>query len=415
MKVNKIIWLLLGAFIFSACLSAPDVCAQRPDIVIKELIGVPPKAEPYEEAYRLETKTYTAKTKDGWEISIERYRLAKEVSLERPKAAVILCHGFNINNTFWDIDPHASLARYLAKNGYDVWAPSLRGSGLSSRPVMSRIRSLAKFDLKSVPNMLIKTPFDIGKFGWTIDDHIYEDIPAIIELVKKESGFDKVYWIGHSMGGIIMYAYLETLGQDDVAGFIPLGSMMFMPRPLPPHLKRIASQKPMLTASLIVNTTVASQLRNFTFGTIKNPIEELLFESANMADEVLVRFFRSCIDDTAAGVVTQFSDSIRSGAILSADRRFNYTESLDRITVPILIMGGSKDGFVDAEALKNVYDSVSSRDKSFIIASTENGYTADYGHCDLVIGKTAEQDVYPAILSWLDKRAVKRSIFGHLK
>jgi len=415
MKIDKIALSLLVTFVLSACLHAPAVFAQRPDIVIKELLGIPPEAEPYEEAFKIETKTYTARTKDGWEISIERYRLAKEVYTEEPKAAVILCHGFNINNTFWDLDPRSSLARYLAKNGYDVWAPSLRGSGLSSRPVMSRIRSLAKFELKNIPHMLIKAPFDIGKLGWTIDDHIYEDIPAIIDLVKEESGFDRVYWIGHSMGGIIMYAYLETGDQDNIAGFMPLGSMMFMPRPLTPHLKRIANQKPLLTASLIVNTTVASQFRNFTFGAVKNPIEKLLFESANMSDSVLVRFFRRCIDDTAAGVVMQFSDSIRNGEMLSVDRRYSYTGNLHRITVPILIMGGSKDGFVDAEALKNAYDSVASRDKSLVIASVENGYTADYGHCDLVIGKNVAQDVYPAILNWLNERTVKKSFFGHLK
>ncbi|MBL7071655.1 MAG: alpha/beta fold hydrolase [Candidatus Omnitrophica bacterium] len=410
MKIYKSALALAIAFMISACLYVPCSLAQSPDVVIKELFGIP-QAEPYEEPFTIKTKTYTAKTEDGWEISIERYRIEEEVYGVKPKAAVILCHGFNINNKFWDLDRRSSLARYLTKEGYDVWAPSLRGSGLSSRPFMSRVRSLVKFDLKTIPHMLAKTPFDIGKLGWTIDDHIHQDVPTIIELVKEESGFDKVYWIGHSMGGIIMYGYLETAGQDDIAGFIPIGSMMFMPRPLTPHLKRIADQKPLLTASLIINTTMASQLRNFTFGIVKNPIEELLFETENMYGEVLIRFFRSCIDDTSAGVVTQFSDSIRRGEILSSDRRFSYTGNMHRIKVPILIMGGGKDGFVDAEALKNVYDTVSSRDKDFVVISKANGYSADYGHCDLVIGKNAEQDVYPVILNWLDKRAVKRPLF----
>ena len=126
MKRYKIALSLMAAFILSACIHAQDVCAQRPDVVIKELIGIPPAAEPYE-GPKIENKRYTARTDDGWEISIERYRLDKELAPEKPKAAVILCHGFNINNTFWDLDPRASMARYLAKNGYDVCAPSLRG------------------------------------------------------------------------------------------------------------------------------------------------------------------------------------------------------------------------------------------------------------------------------------------------
>lgn len=407
-KINKIVALFFIGFIISMSVAIPFVFAERPDVVLKELFGIETTAEPYEEAFKIKTQTHTTVTKDGWEISIERYLLEEEVYTQKPKAAVILCHGFNINNTFWDLDRRSSLARFLTKNGYDVWAPSLRGSGLSSRPVLSRMRSIVKFDLKSIPQMLIKGPFDIAKLGWTIDDHIYNDVPAVIDFVKKESGFDKVYWIGHSMGGIIMFGYLETEKQDDVAGFIPLGSMMVMPQPLTPHLKRIASQKPLLTASLIVNTTVASQFRNFTFGAVKNPIEDLLFEKENMRDELVVRFFRKCIDDTSAGVVTQFSDSIREGEMMSSDRRYSYTGNMGRIKVPILLMGGSADGFVKEGELRAAYDKVSSRDKSVVIASKANGYSTDYGHCDLILGKNSESEVYPVILGWLDERTRAR-------
>jgi len=261
-----------------------------------------------------------------------------------------------------------------------------------------------KFELGDIPQMLIKTPFDIMKFGWTIDDHIHKDVPAIIDFVKEKSGFDKVYWIGHSMGGIIMYGYLETEKQSDIAGFIPISSMMVIPQLLSPHLKTIANQKPLLTASLLINTTVASQLRNFTLGTVKHPIEELLFERENMDMDVMFRFFRVCIDDTSAGVVAQFSDSIRVGSIISSDRKYNYADNMRRINVPILIMGGSADGFVNKEALMAPYIRVSSRDKNIIIFSKENGYSTDYGHCDLLLGKNSEKEVYPVILEWLDER-----------
>jgi len=225
--------------------------------------------------------------------------------------------------------------------------------------------------------------------------------------VKKESGFEKVYWIGHSMGGIIMFGYMETEDQKDIAGFIPIASMIVMRKPLTPHLQRIANQKPILTASLIVNTTVASQLRNMTFGTVKNPIEDLLFESENMYRDVLFRFFRTCIDDTSAGVVSQFSDSIRAGAMLSRDGSYNYTENLDRIWVPICIMAGGKDGFVNEQVVRDTYNAVSSQDKKMIIFSKANGYSMDYGHCDLIIGKNSEKDLYPEILKWLDERVAK--------
>lgn len=408
MKLGKISALFFAVAIIILCLlSSSKIFAESPDVVIKELLGIGELAEPYQDPLKIEVKTYSARTKDGWEISIDRYYIGEKLYAGKPKAAVILCHGFNINNKFWDIDRRSSLARYLVSSGYDVWAPSLRGSGLSSRPVLSRIRSVVKLELKDIPIMLAKAPFDIAKLGWTIDDHIYKDVPAIINLVKKESGFNKVYWIGHSMGGIIMFGYLETEGQRDIAGFIPISSMVVIPQPLTPHLKSIAGQKPLLTASLLVNTTVASQFRNFTFGVIKSPIEELLFERQNMYDDVIVRFFKKCIDDTSAGVVGQFSDSIRKGELISEDARYSYTKNLYRVKVPIMIMGGSRDGFVDEGALKDSCDMVSSGDKSVVIFSQANGYSVDYGHCDLVIGKNSGEEVYPAILKWLDERINK--------
>jgi len=356
-----------------------------------------------EKPIKVKTRVYTTVTEDGWRISMNRY-IAKEIGAEKRKAAVVLCHGFNINNTFWDLNRRSSLARFLARAGYDVWAPSLRGSGLSSKPVLSKIRGLVKLDLKNLPFTLIKAPFDMTKFGWTLDDHIHKDVPAIIEFVKKESGFEKLYWVGHSMGGIVMFGYLETESRDDIAGFIALASMMVVPRELNAQLNTIANQKPILNASLLINSTVASQLRNFTFGAVSHPIENLLFNEENMRQKTLYRFFRICIDDTSSGVVTQFSDSIRLGSIFSADRRYNYTNHIWKVDTPILIAGGKADRFVGERELGLCYEMLSSADKDIIIFSEENGYCADYGHCDLILGKNSESEIYPAILAWLDER-----------
>ncbi|MDP3788849.1 MAG: alpha/beta fold hydrolase [Candidatus Omnitrophota bacterium] len=402
----KILRLAVSVIAVAACcagfradyLFAEDISEKMPIMGdIAESIGM--QNEPSDVA----TKVYSTKTDDGWTLSLNRYT-SKDPAV-KVKAAVILCHGFNLNNKFWDLDKTCSLARYLTRNGYDVWAPSLRGSGLSSKPLIADVRNLIKLELVNIPQTLMRAPMDLTKFDWNIDDHILRDVPAIINLVKSESGFKKVYWIGHSMGGIIMFGYLETKKQDDIAGFVPISTMMFIHHPLSHSLETISKQKPLLTASLLINTNVASQLRNVTFGTVKNPIEELLMKRDNMEDRVVFRFFRLAIDDTSPGVVSQFSDSIRKGKMISSDGQFNYTNALKNVKVPIFIMGGNGDGFVTEEGLKSIYDSVSSKDKSVAIFSQANGYSADYGHCDLILGRNSEKEVYPAILNWLNGRA----------
>ena len=363
------------------------------------------------------TKDHVTKTKDGWEISIKRYIL-KDAKPEERKGAVILCHGFNFNNLFWDIDKRSSLSRYLAKNGYDVWTPSLRGSGLSSKPIGSSFKEITRLDVKNIPRNLAKAPSDITKVNWTIDDHIHNDIPAIIKYVKEKSGFNKVYWIGHSMGGLIIIGYLETEGHEDIAGFIPIGSMAVIPQPLSPQLQRIADQEQIHTASLVFNTRVAADLRSLTRGGIKYPIEELLLKRENMYEDTLFKLFRECIDDTSSGVIKQFSRSIREGGMVtskSSKTQYNYTENLHRITTPVLIMAGSEDAFVTKETLKSFYKRLSSRDKKLVIFSKKNGYSAEYGHSDIIIGKDSEKEVYPVILDWLDKRRAKKPLAVRIK
>ena len=39
-------------------------------------------------------------------------------------------------------------------------------------------------------------------WGWTFSDYLDRDVPAILSLVRNETGAAKVNYVGHSMGGI---------------------------------------------------------------------------------------------------------------------------------------------------------------------------------------------------------------------
>ena len=344
-------------------------------------------------------------TDDNWKIAVKRYIAVNEDGVrENTKATVILCHGFNFNNLFWDPAVGPSLARYLVKAGYDVWAVDLRGSGSSSKPALSDLRGLIKLEIGKLPEQLANAPSNLTKFNWTIDDHIHRDLPAVIDFVKRKSGNERFFWIGHSMGGIVMYGYLETEDQDDVAGFVAIGSMMKIPYPLNEGMERISSQKPLLTASLLINTTMASQMQNLSFGAVKNPLEEMLYNSDNMDEGVIRELFGHIVEDTSPGVVGQFSDSIRAGELKSLDGEYSYAANLNKVSVPVLLVGGQVDKFAAVEDLGYSYMNIASIDKELHIFSKANGYSIDYGHCDLLLGKQADKEVYPVILEWLDKR-----------
>src|SRR5689334_21216797 len=75
--------------------------------------------------------------------------------------------------------------------------------------------------------MLRQTPFrERGERHWNVDDLMRYDVPAILDYVRRETGHDRVNWIGHSMGGMLMFPYLELDpdGGRKIATLVAMGS-----------------------------------------------------------------------------------------------------------------------------------------------------------------------------------------------
>ena len=98
---------------------------------------------------------------------------------EQRGAPVILVHGSFSNRRFWYSPKAIGLGPYLARAGFDVWIPEMRGHGLSPRNLDYSRNSVAAY----------------ARF----------DLPAIAAFVVEQSG-QAPHWIGHSLGGISLAA-----------------------------------------------------------------------------------------------------------------------------------------------------------------------------------------------------------------
>ncbi len=64
-----------------------------------------------------EDERHTARTADGWNLALRRYR-----AVGKPKPYPVICsHGMAGSHYIYDLHPDYSLARYLARQGFDVW------------------------------------------------------------------------------------------------------------------------------------------------------------------------------------------------------------------------------------------------------------------------------------------------------
>ena len=165
-----------------------------------------------------EDEVHFVTSQDGWRITLNRYRAAGSVVGSRKQsttAPVIMCHGAFANRMTYDLgDGHSSLAFYLSAMGHDVWVLELRGHGRSSpRPSW------------------LQTVLAQGRNpggSWSIMKYIDHDLPSAIAYIRNHTHAKKVHWVGHSMGGIVLYSWLglQKGNTQDFASIVTIGSAL---------------------------------------------------------------------------------------------------------------------------------------------------------------------------------------------
>lgn len=315
-------------------------------------------------------------TCDGWKIALHRYSSFKKRGSR--KFPVMLCHGLGANRFNFDLGPVTSLARFLQQEGYDVWVVELRGRGNSSRPrLFNTYRSRT----------------------WCFDDYVGKDIPASVGYVLALTGSPKVHWVGHSMGGFALYAYLEGEGADTIASGTALGSPGFF-RPiggfgLLPKIMKTISVLPRIHVELL-SAGIAPLLGRGRF-----PLSRLAVNPDNVDRVTLVRAVCFLVSDIHRGELRQFSDWMSNGDFRSFDGRYSYQAHYGRIEAPMFFVAGAADGLAGLDSIRFVHDRISSPMKQLVILGRRYGHSCDYGHGDLLIGKACREEVFPLIADWL--------------
>jgi len=347
-------------------------------------------------------KYYYTYTDDNILLALRRYRTQNPSPDKDP---VILCHGLSYNLLFWDLRDDVSLAMYLARAGYDVWSLSLRGAAPSSQPLNSSIRKLVHFNLDPESLLTIQKRIrDLKMLDWSVDDHIRYDVPAAIKFVQSQTQHNHVHWIGHSMGGMIMFAYLQQIPVDEQSGvksFVAAGVPMVMFHPLSKPMEFLQDiQLALKLGSHIVGSS-APATWGVIFGNINTPRNKLLYNNDNMDGGILRDLFRRAEEEISPSELRQFLKLVESERFQSLDGSIDYTAGLPRIKTPTYFLVGTLDNMATVGAVRYCYRQVGSGQKKFGLFGQVNAYRADYGHNDIFIGKHAREEVYPTILDWL--------------
>lgn len=316
-------------------------------------------------------------TGDGWKLAVYRYP-------HRTKShPVLLIHGLGTNRFDVDFpDPHYSLAKYLHKKGFDTWIVELRGAGLSR-----------KKDWKARALTYLKT-------DWTFDDYVHKDLPVAVRHIQEKTGHKKLHWVGHSLGGTLVYAAIEALGNGVCASGVTLGAAMGA-------VGKVGLVKFLLKVDPLVRRMPCVPMKRLAQAGLPlarwlAPLEDNFFYAADNIDlSVIEKGLEVAVENVSSALFLQLHDWYKHNHFRSRDHSFSYRRHLKDIHAPFLVIAGSVDGLTAYPDVHCAFREIGSKDKSFRVFSRETGCRTEYGHMDLVLGRNAPREVFPAIADWL--------------
>jgi pimeloyl-ACP methyl ester carboxylesterase len=317
-------------------------------------------------------EVHRVRAEDGVRVAVKRFRPAGEVERRTP---VLCVPGLGADSHNYDAPLPAGLGPYLAAQGFDTWAVDLRGTGLS--PVHGK-------QWRSI----------------TFDDFVQKDLPAVVEHVCAQSGSPDLLWVGHSMGGQLLYATLGTGRGARVKAGVAIASPIGFPTrwQVAPIFEPVAFLGERITglhAGTLLRFFAPLMLRT------RDPWNERFIELDQIDPSYARRLMFHAVQDIPRDLALQFRDWVHNDAFRSADRSVDYRARLAGVRTPIQLLIAPKDRLGVPDAARRALDLL--EDVEVVTCCTKDGFSADFGHIDVVFGKHAPTEVYPKIAGFLAK------------
>jgi pimeloyl-ACP methyl ester carboxylesterase len=315
-----------------------------------------------------------ATTADGWQLALYRYRPR---GTARPHP-VVAGHGFAGSHLIYDLGD-VSLARYLAEAGFDVFLVDLRGRGESWPP--------------SGPS---------PDLHWSFDDFAIRDLPAAVERACEVAGAGEAFWLGMEMSGQALYAAAILGTADRVRGGVTFGSpVVTPPKAKVPGITMPPKQRKGGRVPFRRGARMAGPLLAYT----RSKMLEVSFRPANTDPAAVARYFRAGVPDESTELADQFADWVEHGVMRSRDHAVVWSDRLDEVRLPLLVMVGAADRQRPPDSVEAAFKAFGSPDKTFVRAGVADGFSVDFGHDDLLAGRSSPAEVFPVVRQWLEERS----------
>ncbi|OGQ90142.1 MAG: hypothetical protein A2289_19775 [Deltaproteobacteria bacterium RIFOXYA12_FULL_58_15] len=305
------------------------------------------------------------KARDGLNLVVRRIR--------HPGSgpAVLLLHGLAANHHSFNF-PGRSLAEWLAARGFDCYLPNLRGHGDSERRA----------------------------FDWDLDDYLEADLPAIVDAVLKTSGQEQLHWVGHSMGGMLLFCYGILNSKAPIASGVTMGSTLDYDQESN-AFATLASLRPLLDYLPVVPYGTVTHLLAPLLGRIADPLTAFNFAHGNIEPEMARRAYALGFHTIPMSLLRNLASVFEPGGLRKRDGTVHFVEQAGKYTIPTLLQAASLDSQAPVASVEKTASMLGGTVETAVFGRLQNCET-DYKHWDLLIGRSAPDEVWPRIAAWLE-------------
>jgi len=301
--------------------------------------------------------------------------------LER-RGAVVLIHGFAQNRYTWHLSTR-SLVNYFADAGLDIYNLELTGHGRSR---------------------------EFGTAPANSFEEYVADTASVIDAIAAYSGCERVFLMGHSLGGAVCYAVAPRV-PNTVAGIVTVaGIFQFGSNPITRQAGRligriVSADSPLSRVGASIKTRFMGKLVAERFGATEAlsasfPLAGWVPGSTepHIVQERLLKGF----DWTGINIFLTLMRWAADGSFEDHNGH-DYADEFISLDIPLLVAVGDSDRMLPPEDARPAYDRSLSTDKTFKLFSPIHE-EVHWGHLDVLMGKKASEYTWPYLLRWLLER-----------
>ncbi|KAJ6850475.1 uncharacterized protein M6B38_264345 [Iris pallida] len=247
-------------------------------------------------------------------------------------------------------------------------------------------------------------------YDWDFDNYLEEDVPTAMEYIKQHSKSQdgKLLAIGHSMGGILLYAMLSKCSFEEVksglAAVVTLASSvdytsskssLKLILPLADPAQALNVPVVPLGALLAATYPLASR-PPYALSWLNDQVSALDMMHPELFEKLILKNFCTI----PAKVLLQLTTAFKEGGLRDRGGNFCYKDHLHMCDVPVLALAGDKDLICPPEAVHETVKLFPQHIITYKVFGKPEG--PHYAHYDLVGARLAVDEVYPCIIEFLE-------------